>query len=122
MPAENFYIALYDPATELVSFPYFVDKYDPPPQPRKTGKGITEYVLRSRKPLLATPQIILEMLQKGDLEDIRAESIGLAGRSADSKGRNHWCPGRAKLQRGLPLSQRRQRNPRVCFYKGRHGH
>ncbi len=79
MPAENFYIALYDPATELVSFPYFVDKYDLPPQPRKTGKGITEYVLRSRKPLLATPQIILEMLQKGDLEDIGAELIDWLG-------------------------------------------
>src|SRR4029077_4991009 len=28
MPAKNFYIALYDPTTELLSFPYFVDEVD----------------------------------------------------------------------------------------------
>src|SRR2546430_16167717 len=27
MPAKNFYIALYDPVAELLSFPYFVDEY-----------------------------------------------------------------------------------------------
>jgi PAS domain S-box-containing protein/putative nucleotidyltransferase with HDIG domain len=79
MPALNFYIALYDPATDLVSFPYFIDKYDPPPQPRKPGKGVTEYVLRTSKPLLATPKIIQEMLQEGHIEDIGAESIDWLG-------------------------------------------
>ena len=31
MPAQNFFIALYDPATEMVSYPYFVDENDQPP-------------------------------------------------------------------------------------------
>ena len=79
MPAVNFYIALYDAATDLVSFPYFIDKYDSAPQPRKPGKGVTEYVLRNKKPLLATPQIIKEMLEKGEIEDIGAESIDWLG-------------------------------------------
>jgi GAF domain-containing protein len=52
MPANNLYIALYDPATELFSFPYFVDEMDPPPAPRKLTTGLTGYVLRSGKPLL----------------------------------------------------------------------
>ena len=79
MPAENFYIALYDPATDTLSFPYFIDKYDPPPQPRKPGRGVTEYVLRNKKPLLATPQIIRTMLQNDEIEDLGAESIDWLG-------------------------------------------
>jgi hypothetical protein len=29
MPARNFYIALHDTASDVVSFPYFVDERDP---------------------------------------------------------------------------------------------
>ncbi|MCU0286682.1 MAG: response regulator [Acidobacteria bacterium] len=54
MPADNFYIAYYDEKDELLTFPYFVDAVDPPPIPRKTGKGLTEYVLRNGKSLLAS--------------------------------------------------------------------
>jgi len=79
MPAENFYIALYDPATDLISFPYFIDKFDPPPQPRKPGKGVTEYILRTKKPLLATPQIIAEMQRQENIEDIGTVSIDWLG-------------------------------------------
>ena len=35
MYARNFYIAIYDPATELLSFPYFVDEQDTAPAPKK---------------------------------------------------------------------------------------
>src|SRR2546423_111192 len=34
MYARNFYIALYDPATEMLSFPYFVDEQDSVPAPK----------------------------------------------------------------------------------------
>ena len=34
LTAENFFIALYDPTTELVSFPYYVDQFDPKPSER----------------------------------------------------------------------------------------
>ncbi len=47
MPAANFYIALYDPDKDLISFPYFVDEVDSPPAPLKPGKGLTEYVIRT---------------------------------------------------------------------------
>ena len=36
MPVKNIYIALYDEKTEMLSFPYFVDEYDPPQMPKKT--------------------------------------------------------------------------------------
>ena len=41
MPALNFYIALYDPAADLISFPYFVDEYDATPAPKRPGRGMT---------------------------------------------------------------------------------
>jgi two-component system cell cycle sensor histidine kinase/response regulator CckA len=53
MPAKNFYIALYDAATDTVTFPYFVDEYDQPHPPQRAGRGLTEYVLRTGEPLLA---------------------------------------------------------------------
>jgi PAS domain S-box-containing protein len=53
MYAENFYIAIYDEANDFLSFAYSVDEKDPvTPQPFRPGKGLTEYVLRTGKPLL----------------------------------------------------------------------
>lgn len=49
MKADNFYIALYDEDSEILSFPYFVDEYDEKPEPRKAGRGLTEYIIRSGK-------------------------------------------------------------------------
>ncbi|MBC7656729.1 MAG: PAS domain S-box protein, partial [Frankiaceae bacterium] len=34
LPARNFYVALHDHVTDLVSFPYWVDEVDPVPEPR----------------------------------------------------------------------------------------
>ena len=53
MPAKNFYIALYDAATDTVTFPYFVDEHDASLPPQRAGRGLTEYVLRTGEPLLA---------------------------------------------------------------------
>ena len=38
MPAENFYIALYDAARDLITFPYFVDQFDGVPAPRSPAE------------------------------------------------------------------------------------
>src|SRR6267378_1220914 len=57
MPAKSLYIALYDADAGIVSFPYWVDEHDPPPAPRELRRGLTEYVLRTGQPLLATPPV-----------------------------------------------------------------
>ncbi|MDH7511440.1 MAG: histidine kinase dimerization/phosphoacceptor domain -containing protein [Clostridiales bacterium] len=79
MPAKNFYIALYDSGADLLSFPYFVDEYDPPPLPKKPGKGLTEYVLRTGRPLLASPEVFAELEARGEVESIGAPSIDWLG-------------------------------------------
>jgi len=52
VPVNNFYIALYDAETDLISFPYFVDEDDEKAKPRKPGKGLTEYVLNKGEAIL----------------------------------------------------------------------
>ena len=79
MPAKNFYIALFDPEKDLLSFPYFRDEYDDPPPPKKPGKGLTEYVLRTGEPLLASPEVFGGLLKKGEVEAIGAPSIDWLG-------------------------------------------
>ncbi|MFZ2054245.1 MAG: histidine kinase dimerization/phosphoacceptor domain -containing protein [Candidatus Aminicenantales bacterium] len=79
MPANNFYIALYDSNHEILSFPYFVDEFDSPPAPKKLGRGLTEYVLRTGIPLLASPEVFAELIQRGEVESIGAPSIDWLG-------------------------------------------
>jgi len=79
MPAGNFYIALYDQSTDLLSFPYFVDEFDLPPGPKKPGRGLTEYVLRTGKPLLASPEVFAELESRGEVKSVGAPSIDWLG-------------------------------------------
>ncbi|HYU10071.1 MAG TPA: response regulator [Gemmatimonadales bacterium] len=79
MPAKNFYIALYDPATDLVTFPYFVDEVDPAPAPRHPGRGITEYVLRTGQPLLVKPESLPDLASLGAVESIGTASVDWLG-------------------------------------------
>jgi len=79
MYARNFYVALYDSATQVLSFPYFVDEQDPAPDRKKLGRGLTEYVLRSGEPLLCTPEVFETLVQRGEVELIGAASLDWLG-------------------------------------------
>ncbi|HVN75316.1 MAG TPA: PAS domain S-box protein [Thermoanaerobaculaceae bacterium] len=79
MPATNFYIALHDLETDLLSFPYFVDEQDERPEPFKPGRGMTGYVLRTGEPLLATDDRIAELERMGELRSLGAPSLDWLG-------------------------------------------
>ena len=79
MPAKNFYIALYDEATDLVTFPYYIDEVDPPPAPRHPGRGITEYVLRTGRPLLVKPESQPDLDYLGAIESVGTASVDWLG-------------------------------------------
>jgi PAS domain S-box-containing protein len=70
MYAGNFFVALYDTSTQMVSFPYFVDDVDATPPPRRLKNGMTEYVLKTGKPLLASRETMDEMTRLGQIEVI----------------------------------------------------
>ena len=87
MYAGNFFIAICDPATEIVSFPYFVDEVDAPPAPRKLKKGMTEYVLRTGKALLASRETLQSMTEIKEIEVIGTlpvEWLGIPLRVGDA--------------------------------------
>ena len=82
MYADNFYIALYDDARQMISFPFYRDEVDtdiPDPtvwEPIGTGQaaGVTGYLLRAGEPMLMTREEHLELVRRGD-----AEFLGVAG-------------------------------------------
>jgi len=77
--ANNFYIALFDPEEDILSFPYFVDEYDEKPAPVKPGRGLTEYVIRTGEPLLADPDTFNNLIYSGEVERILTDSIDWLG-------------------------------------------
>jgi two-component system, cell cycle sensor histidine kinase and response regulator CckA len=79
MYARNFYIALYDPATELLSFPYFVDEQDTAPTPKKMGRGLTDHLIRTGEALLATPEVLQTMEDRGDVARNGTRSLDWMG-------------------------------------------
>ena len=53
LPARNFFVALYDEARGKLDFPYFVDDFDSPPEPRPLDSGsLSAEVVRTGRPLL----------------------------------------------------------------------
>jgi len=77
--AKNLYIALYDEETNVVSFPYFVDEFSEPPAPRANGNGITEFVIRSGKPLLLTRDNEAKITQEHQIAPTGADSYQWLG-------------------------------------------
>jgi GAF domain-containing protein len=80
--AENFFVALYDPKTELIHFKFFVDKFDPPPPPMPIKRTLTAYVLRSEQPLLvsdSTDELFQELEARGEVEIIGTDSFSWLG-------------------------------------------
>ena len=56
LPAKNFFVALYDKDNDILSFPYFVDEHDAPPEPRPLGTGtLSAEVIRTGQGLLLKP-------------------------------------------------------------------
>ncbi len=68
MFARNFSIVLYDPESQLLSYPYFVDEKEAAPQPAKLGRGLVEYVLRTGESLLCTRQFLNELQQRSEID------------------------------------------------------
>ena len=79
MPAKNFYVALFDPETNLLSYPYYADEYDQPQPTHQIDNGLTAYILRTGEPLLATPDIFQQLLAEGAVESVGTPCIDWLG-------------------------------------------
>ena len=68
--AENFFIALYDSATGLIRFPYFIDQYDKPSSVPTPMHGLTGYVIKSGRSLSITREIYDRLVQQNEVEAV----------------------------------------------------
>src|SRR5438552_15276839 len=79
MPATNFYMALYDDQAEALDFPYFVDEEESAPSRQPLGRGLTEYALRTGRPLLASPEVFADLVRAGEVVSIGPPSVDCVG-------------------------------------------
>lgn len=88
MPAkDNFYIALLDESSGMLEFPYFVDEEEENPGPQRLGYGLTEYVLRTGRSLLASPEVFVDLEKKGEVVSVGPPSIDWLGVPLKIRGR-----------------------------------
>jgi PAS domain S-box-containing protein len=96
MYADNCFIALYDPARDAISWPYYVDEVDPEiPDPHawdplvgtELASGLTAYVLRTGEPLLASPEKYAELLASEVVVEMGTESVDWLGVPLRAEGR-----------------------------------
>ncbi|MBZ9780916.1 EAL domain-containing protein [Pseudomonas sp. REP124] len=67
--AQNFYIAMFDDATTEVTFPYYVDERQTVrPAARRGRRGLTEYVIRQRRPCLIDFDEAGRLSDQGEIE------------------------------------------------------
>jgi PAS domain S-box-containing protein len=77
--AENFFVALFDPQTDMFHFPFFVDQFDPPPPPQKVARTCMAYVFRTGKSCLI-PQLEFDRLAaQGEVELVGSASPAWLG-------------------------------------------
>jgi PAS domain S-box-containing protein len=79
IPAENCYIALHDPKSNTVSFPYWVDQVDEAPSPRPFGRGLTEYVIRTGQPQFVDDLQLTALINAGEAELIGSDGLAWMG-------------------------------------------
>jgi PAS domain S-box-containing protein len=79
MHADNIFVALYDPSSQTIEFPYWVDQLDPKPPPQPFGNGLTEYVLRTGQPLFANPEKFEKLVINGEIDILGSPSVDWLG-------------------------------------------
>ncbi len=65
---ENFFIGIVTDDGQELSFPYYVDEQSFPHPPRRLGRGVSEYVLRTGHPLLVNHAGLVALQEQGQIE------------------------------------------------------
>ena len=75
----NFFIGLYNPKADSISFPLAIEgKQQVQWQPRQMGQGLTEYIIRNRRPLLIQENVS-EWMEEVGIEMIGAAALSWLG-------------------------------------------
>ena len=77
--AENCFIALYEPSSEMFHFPFFVDQFDQAPPPQQVGRSCTAHVYRTGKAMLIPQKVFDQLATRGDVELVGTPSPSWLG-------------------------------------------
>jgi two-component system, cell cycle sensor histidine kinase and response regulator CckA len=77
--ADNCFVALHDPATNLFHFPLFVDKFDPPPPPQKLERSCSAYIFRSGSAMIISQKDFERLADQGEVELVGTQSASWLG-------------------------------------------
>ena len=77
--ARNCYIALVSEDGQALEFPYYVDEQGGKGISRRMGPGLTEYVLRTRKPLLVSRAEADELIAQGVFQTVGPRATSWLG-------------------------------------------
>ena len=77
--AENFFVALHDPQTEMFHFPFFVDQFDPPPPPQKVARTCMAYIFRFGKSCSIPQSEFDRLAAEGEVELVGSASPAWLG-------------------------------------------
>ena len=75
LDARNFYIALLTPEEDELEFPYAVDEHDRDFPRRRLGRGLSEYVLRTARPLLIERPAVEALEAEGEVVSFGTKSV-----------------------------------------------
>jgi len=89
MYAKNMFIALYDRASGMLSFPYFVDEKDEPfpTQPLEDFQGMTSYVIRTGTPITHGWEEFNQLVEKDEVELVGTPNVDNIGAPLISEGK-----------------------------------
>ena len=77
--AENCFVALYEPTTEMFHFPFLVDQFDVAPPPQKVGRSCTAHVYRTGRAMLIPQRAFDKLAADGEVELVGTPSPSWLG-------------------------------------------
>jgi len=77
--AENCFIALYEPSSEMFHFPFFVDQFDQAPPPQQVGRSCTAHVYRTGCAMLIPQGVFDQLTAQGEVELVGTPSPSWLG-------------------------------------------
>jgi PAS domain S-box-containing protein len=77
--AENCFVALYEPASEMFHFPFFVDQFDQAPPPQRVGRSCTAHVYKTGRAMLIPQSVFDKLTAEGEVELVGTPSPSWLG-------------------------------------------
>ena len=112
---------LYDAKADLFRFPFVADEYEESWAPIEPGKGLTNYVYRTGKPMLVTPEVFTQLARAGETNLVGRKAVDWLGVPLKTRARRIGVMAMETYTRTARLADSEQRDSDVRSQSGCHG-